>query len=103
MTRILQFLERKPMAVSVLAFVLGFVALANCLHVFEPSYYGRSFYVKATILCAASLSLCLVALINLVRVQRRGYSSQRCQLSVVILFFAFVGPVLLSVQIVSYF
>jgi uncharacterized membrane protein YidH (DUF202 family) len=91
------------MAVSILAFLVGFVALANCFHVFEPSQYGRSFYLEATILCVVSLTLCLVALVNLIRAERRGYSSQRCQLSVVILFFAFVGPILLSVQLVNYY
>ncbi len=91
------------MAVSLLAFMLGFAALANCFRVFEPSYYDHSFYVHATILCAISLSLCLIAVINLIRAATRGYSSQRCQLSVVILFCAFVGPILLSVQLVSHY
>ena len=103
MKTILQFLERWPLALSIFAFLVGLDALGKSFNLFEPSYYDHSFYMRATISCVVSLSLCLAALINLVRAQMRGYSSQRGRLSVVILFLAFVGPILLTVRVASHY
>jgi hypothetical protein len=103
MARFLQFLERNPLTISVLVLLVCFNAQANCLWLHERLYYDPSFYVKATIFCLFCLSLCLASLINLIRAANRGYASQRCQLSVVILFFAFAGPILLGWRLVSYY
>ena len=101
--RLLQFLERRALAVSALAFTAGFTALSVCFKSYEPLFYGPSFYAQAAILCCATLIVCALALINLVRAAARGYSPQRCQLSAVVLFFAFVGPVFLCLDVVKYY
>jgi hypothetical protein len=101
--RLLQFLGRRALAVSGLAFTAGFVAPSACFKSYEPSFYGSSFYAQATILCCVTLLVCSLALINLVRAAERGYSPQRCQLSAVVLFFAFVGPVLHCLDVVKHY
>jgi hypothetical protein len=103
MTRLLQFFERRALTFSTLAFAGGFVALGACLNNYEPSFYGPSLYAQAAIVCCVSLIICALALINLVRAAARGYSPQRCQLSAVVLFFAFVGPVLLCLDVVKHY
>ena len=103
MTRFLKFIGRRPLAISILAFVIGFVAFGNSFSKYGPSYYEPSFYVQATVLCLVSLSVCALAVINLIRAERRGYSSQRCQLSVVFLFFAFAGSLFLCSRVIGYY
>src|SRR6266700_7837924 len=75
---------------------------ANCFQVDRP-YYDPRYYFQAMICSIVSLGLCLLALTTLVRAHNKGYSSQRSQLAVVILFFAFVGPVLLVIEVASYY
>jgi hypothetical protein len=101
--RALQFLEKRALAVSALAFAAGFVALSACFKSYEQPFYAPSFYGQAVILCCLTLIVCALALINLVRAAARGYSPQRCQLSAVVLFFAFVGPFLLCLDAVKHY
>jgi hypothetical protein len=103
MARLLQFCERRALTISALALAAGFVALGACFRIYEPSFYGPSFYIQAAIECCVSLIICGLALINLVRAAGRGYSPQRCQLSAVILLFAFVGPLLLCLEVVEHY
>ena len=92
------------MAVSVLAFVVGFIALNAAL---SHSIHGGLSDVwrwsnrPVTGLCVLSLSLCAVAVVNLVRATSRGYSSQRCQLASVIPLLAIIGPILLTIVLVG--
>ncbi len=103
MTRFGKFIQQNPLGVSSAAFLIGFVAFGNCFDLLARLRLRQSLGRDMTILCAVSLGLCIVALVNLVRAQGRGYPTQRGQMSAVILFFAFVGPVLLTVQMIRYY
>jgi hypothetical protein len=102
MTRLLQFIERKPLGMCFLAlalsvFVLGFLSV--------PAYTGP--WVPSTFdwgqagVCCITLGIAVIALINLIRAERRGYSSSKTRLAVVVLFFAFVPLVLLALKLVT--
>jgi hypothetical protein len=102
MTRLLQFIERKPLGLCFLALTLS--ALVIGLHS-VPSYTGpwipSAFDWGTAAACCIALGIALLALINLIRAERRSYSSTKIGLGVLVLFFAFAPLVLLALKLVG--
>jgi hypothetical protein len=102
MTRLLQLFERKPLGLSFLALVLS-IFVTGLLSV--PAYTGP--WVESTFdwgtagACFITLGIALLAVVNLIRAEQRGYSYTKTGLAVVVLFFAFVPLVLLALKLLA--
>ena len=97
MKRFFQVIERKPLALSVLALMVSFTLLA---FICVPSYPVSRRQVAGDwgVIGSWCIAFCiaLLALVALIRAERRGYSSTRIGLCVTALFFVFVPIILLA-------
>jgi uncharacterized membrane protein len=104
MTRFATIFHRRSLTFSLVALLVGFMALA---HIFNFSglahLHGREFVQQSLVLCILSFVFCVAVLANLALDVRRGYSPNRCWLASVIMLAAFVGPVWLAITLASYF
>jgi hypothetical protein len=79
-------------------------AVVICLHS-VPNYSGpwvpTAFDWGTAAACCIALSIAVLALINLIRAERRGYSSTKIGLAVLVLFFAFAPLVLLALKLAA--
>jgi hypothetical protein len=102
MTRLLQFIERKPLGLCFLALSLSVLVIA--VHS-VPNYTGPwvpfAFDWGTTAACCVALSIAIIAVMNLIRAERRGYSSTKIGLAVLVLFFTFAPLVLLAWRLVA--
>jgi hypothetical protein len=102
MTRLFQFMQRRPFGVSVVALVVSLPALATGVQFgLLLGINGRSFITTAVFQCLLSLVFSLAALLNLLGAEKRGCPANRVSLSVVVLFFAFASAVILGVGLLS--
>jgi len=102
MTRFFQFIERKPLGLSVLAFVVSLPVLGlSCLPAYSGPPMQLAFDWGAVVLCCFAFAIGLLAVVNLIRAERRGYSSTRIGLSVAVLFFAFVPVILFALKLLA--
>jgi hypothetical protein len=99
MTRFIHFLERRPLTVSIVAWL---VSLPTIGAMFALGQQGFHFDASALAMCVFSLVLSSVALLNLIRADKRGCSSTKIGLSVTALFFAFVPPICLGLKLLRY-
>jgi hypothetical protein len=99
MKMVIQFIERRPLTISVFALLASLpsiglmVALGNTGFHFDRNALAVSLF---------TLSISLIALINLIRADKRGYSSTKIGLSVTALFFAFFPEICLTAKLLSY-
>lgn len=102
MTRFFQIIERKPLGLSVLALVASLPLLGlACLPAYSGPPLQLAFDWGAVVLCCLALAISLLAVVNLIRAERRGYSSTRTGLSVTVLFFAFVPVILFAFKLMA--
>lgn len=102
MTRLLQFIERRPLGISVLALILSsFVLGLVCAPAYRGPWVESVFDWGTAAACCLTLSIAVLAVVNLIRAERRGYSSTKTSLSVVVLFFAFAPLVSLALKLLS--
>jgi hypothetical protein len=97
MIRPFHFIERRPLTVSIAAWLVSLPALGFTLGLNDGFHLDAAVFA----MCIFSLSLSSIALTNLIRAAERGYSSTKIGFSVTALFFAFVPPVLLSMSSLS--
>ena len=103
MARLLQFMHRRSLTVSIVALLLSLPALG-----FLPEFaqrmkrHGAAFLTQASVAVGVELFVWAIALTNLLGDVRRGYSPSRCSLAAVILFFAFAPAVFVGVQILRH-
>jgi hypothetical protein len=102
MTRLLQFVERKPLGMCFVALVLSaFVLVLLSVPTYTGPWVPATFDWGTAAACGVTLGIAVIALINLIRAERRGYSSTKTGLAVIVLFFAFVPLVLLALKLVA--
>ena len=101
MTRLRQFFERRPLGASLLALALS-VLVIGLLSV--PAHSGPwvplTFDWGVAAACVIALIIAVLAVLNLIRAERRGYSTTRTGLAVAALFFAFVPLILLALKLI---
>jgi hypothetical protein len=98
MTRLFHFIERRPLTVSIAAWLASLPTI-GLIFAHRDSFH---FDASAFAMCIFSLVLSGIALANLIRADRHGYSSTKIGLSVTALFFAFVPPILLGMKLLRY-
>lgn len=101
MIKLRQSVERRPLGVSLLALALS-VLVIGLLSV--PAYTGPwvplTFDWGVATACGIALLIAVLAVLNLIRAERRGYSSTRTGLAVAALFFAFAPLILLALKLI---
>jgi hypothetical protein len=102
MTWLLNYIERKPLGLSVVALVvslevLGLISLPALTH--PP--LELVFQWSSVVICCTAFAICVVAFVALARAERRGYSSTRIGLAVTALSFALVPQVLVAMKLFS--
>jgi len=103
MARLLQFMHRRSLSVSIVALLLSLPALG-----FVPEFaqrlqwFGSAFLIQASMAVVVALFVCIVALTNLLGDVRRGYSPALCSLAAVLLFLAIAPAVLVGVQVLRH-
>ncbi len=104
MKRFATFFHHRSITFSLIALLVGFMALARIFNFSGLAHlHGREFVQQSLFLCIFSFLFCVAVLAILVRDVRRGYSSSRCSLASVIMLAAITGPVWLAITLVSYF
>ncbi len=93
MTLIARSLQRKPLGLSVFAFLTSLPCLAFMIQ------EDRLFHWEQTVAGALCLSSCLIALVNLIRAAADGYSSTRTGLSITAIFFGIIPGILIGFQV----
>jgi hypothetical protein len=99
MKALIQFVEKRPLALSLLAFVASMPCVGLMVAFGNTGYHFDS---NALGLCASTLTLSFLALLNLIKADRQGYSSTKIGLSVTALFFAFVPEICLTLKLLRY-
>ena len=103
MTRFATIFHRRSLTFSLVALLVGFMALARIFNFSGLAHmHGRGFVQQSLVLCILSFVFCVAVLANLVLDVRRGYSPSRCSLASVIMLAAFTGPVWLAITLASY-
>jgi len=101
MIRLRQSVGRRPLGVSLLALALS-VLVIGLLSV--PAYSGPwvplTFDWGVAAACGLALIIAVLAVLNLIRAERRGYSTTRTGLAVAALFFAFAPLILLALKLI---
>ena len=102
MTRFLQFIERKPLGLSLLSLVVSLPLLGA---VAVPSQRGPGVQAglewQLIVVFCLALALGLLGLVGVIRAERRGCSSTRIGLSITALFFAFLPIVFFAIKLVA--
>ena len=98
MTRLFHFIERRPLTVSIAAWLASLPTIGLMLALSDNFYFDAGAFA----MCIFSLVLSSIGLANLIRADRHGYSSTKIGLSVTALFFAFAPPILLGIKLLKY-
>jgi predicted Kef-type K+ transport protein len=93
----LRYAEKKPLAVSVVALLASLPSVGALI---SRSFEGFRYDWRVAGLCVFSLAISVLAVVNLIRAENRGYSSTRIGLSVTALFFAFVPEIGLAIALI---
>ncbi|PWU21555.1 MAG: hypothetical protein C5B50_01410 [Verrucomicrobia bacterium] len=93
MNHLFEFLERRPLMLSVLAWLLSLPVMGMLVAFGNMGYYASS---VAPFYCFFAIALSVLAVINLIRAEKRGCSSTKIGLSVTALFFAFIPEILMA-------
>jgi hypothetical protein len=96
MNRLSQFIQRNPLAVSVVALMASVPSLGG---LFALGHDGFYFDWCTFAMAVGSLCLSTAAVVNLIRAETRSYSSTRIGLSVTALFFSFVPSTCLMLEL----
>lgn len=102
MNRLLQFIERKPLGVSLFALIvslplLGAVAVPSQR---RPGVHMELEWTLVRVFCVA-LGSGLLGVVGLTSAEKRGYSSTKIGLSVAALFFAFVPMLFFAIRLMA--
>ncbi len=103
MARLLQFMHRRSLTVSIVALLLSLPALGFLPEFAQQlKWQGAPFLIQASVAVGVALFVWAIALSNLLGDVRRGYSPSRCSLAAVVQLFALVPAVFVGVEILRH-